>query len=134
MIENEWVERLSGRDRAAGVVASPAELAAAARAAEGKVGRNIVVLDVGDVLAITDFFVLCHGGSNRQVKAIADEVEAQLGLGYGLKPIRVEGLDDLKWVLMDYGSFVVHIFDEESRAFYDLERLWKDSARLAWEA
>ncbi len=135
MIENEWVERLSGRDGTAVATATPAELAtAAARAAEGKVGRDIIVLDVGDVLAITDFFVICHGGSDRQVKAIVDEVEAQLGIAYGLKPVRVEGLDDLSWVLMDYGSFVVHVFDEESRAFYDLERLWKDSERLAWQA
>ena len=135
MIENEWVERLSGHEGAAGVQATPAELAAAAaRAADGKVGRDIVVLDVGDVLAITDYFVICHGGSDRQVKAIVDEVEAQLGVAYGVKPVRVEGLDDLAWVLMDYGSFVVHVFDEESRAFYDLERLWKDSARLAWQA
>ena len=135
MIENEWVERLSGHDGAAVADATPAELAAAAaRAAEGKVGRDIIVLDVGDVLAITDFFVICHGGSDRQVKAIVDEVAAQLWIAYRLKPARVEGHGDLKWVLMDYGSFVVHAFDEESRAFYDLERLWKYSERLTWQA
>jgi ribosome-associated protein len=105
---------------------------AAARAADAKSGRDIVVLSVGDVLAITECFVIAHGGSDRQVKAIADEVEAQLGETYGVKPRRVEGLDTLTWVLMDYGPIVVHVFDEETRRFYDLERLWKDAGRIDW--
>jgi len=114
--------------------ATPVELAiAAARAADSKLGRDIVVLDVGDVLAITDCFVIVHGGTDRQVKAIVDEVEAQLGERFGVKPVRVEGLDTLAWVLIDYGAFVVHVFDEETRRFYDLERLWKDAARIDWQ-
>ena len=106
---------------------------AAARAADAKSGRDIVVLAVGDVLAITDYFVIAHGGSDRQVKAIADEVEARLGESFGVKPRRVEGLDTLTWVLMDYGPIVVHVFDEETRRFYDLERLWKDAGRVDWQ-
>ena len=90
---------IDGEDRprvpAALRVDVPAEdlAVAAARAADDKSGRDIVVLAVGDVLAITECFVIAHGGSDRQVKAIVDDVEAQLGLSYGVKPRRVEGLD-----------------------------------------
>lgn len=114
--------------------ASPAELAvAAARAASDKLAQGTVVLDVGDVLAITDHFVITSGSNDRQVRAIIEEVERSLGDRYGAKPVRVEGLDTLRWVLMDYGSFVVHVFDSETRDYYQLERLWKDVARLDWE-
>ena len=105
----------------------------AARAADDKLGRDTVVIEVGDVLAITDFFVISGGGTARQVRAIADEVEEQLTLLNGPKPVRVEGQDDYRWVLMDFGGFVVHLLDEEARAFYDLERLWSDCPRLEWQ-
>ena len=105
----------------------------AARAADDKLGRDTVVIEVGDVLAITDFFVISGGGTVRQVRAIADEVEEQLTLLDGPKPVRVEGRDDYRWVLMDFGGFVVHLLDEEARAFYDLERLWSDCPRLEWQ-
>lgn len=135
MVENEWVERLAGRGGTTITDASPQELAiAAALAADSKQGRDIVVLSVGDLLAITDCFVIAHGGSDRQVKAIVDEVEAQLGDTFGVKPTRIEGQSSLAWVLMDYGSFVVHVFDEETRAFYELERLWRDAPRVEWKA
>lgn len=135
MVENQWVERLSGRVGVAAIDASPEELAiAAARAADDKLGRDTVVLSVGDVLAITDCFVITHGGTDRQVRAIVDEIEVQLTDRYGLKPVRVEGLDTSVWVLMDYGSFVVHVFDEDTRKFYELERLWKDAPRVDWRA
>ena len=105
----------------------------AARAADDKLGRDTVAIEVGDVLAITDFFVISGGGTVRQVRAIADEVEEQLTLLDGPKPVRVEGRDDYRWVLMDFGGFVVHLLDEEARAFYDLERLWSDCPRLEWQ-
>ncbi|MBI03662.1 MAG: ribosome silencing factor [Acidimicrobiaceae bacterium] len=105
----------------------------AARAADDKLGRDTVIIEVGDVLAITDFFVISGGGTARQVRAIADEVEEQLTLLNGPKPVRVEGRDDCRWVLMDFGGFVVHLLDEEARAFYDLERLWSDCPRLEWQ-
>ena len=105
----------------------------AARAADDKLGRDTVVIEVGDILAITDFFVISGGGTARQVRAIADEVEEQLTLLNGPKPVRVEGRDDYRWVLMDFGAFVVHLLDEEARAFYDLERLWSDCPRLEWQ-
>ncbi len=115
--------------------AEPEEMAvAAAQAAEDKLGRDTLVLSVGELLAITDAFVITHGGTDRQVKAIVEEIEAQMAEGFGVRPVRVEGLDAMTWVLMDYGSFVVHVFDEDTRRFYELERLWKDAPRVAREA
>ena len=104
----------------------------AARAADEKNGRSTLVLDVGDVLAITDFFVITSGANTRQVRTIAEEVEERVTRAGGPKPLRVEGLDDLRWVLLDYGAFVVHVFLEEARAYYELERLWADVPRVDW--
>lgn len=112
---------------------TPAEVArTAARAADDKLGRDTVIIDVGDVLAITDFFVITSGANDRQVRAIVDDVEQHVGERWDVKPRRIEGLDALRWVLMDYGSFVVHVFDEETRHYYELERLWRDLPRMEW--
>lgn len=117
------------------LAAADAPMAAiAAAAAESKLGTATLVLDVGDAISVTDHFVISNGGNARQVKAIVNEVEHQLNLIGGPKPIRLEGLDSLDWVLMDYGEFVVHVFSEEARAYYQLERLWKDCAQLDWRA
>ena len=105
----------------------------AARAAATKVDAGTVVLEVSAVLAITDYFVITSGANARQVRTIAEEVEARLGQAAAVKPLRVEGLDDARWVLMDYGDFVVHVFLEEVRRYYDIERLWSDAPRVAWE-
>jgi ribosome-associated protein len=105
----------------------------AARAAAAKKGVDTVVLHVGDVLAITECFVITSGTNTRQVRTIADEVERQLTEAAGPKPLRIEGLDDLHWVLMDYGDFVVHVFLDETRAYYELERLWRDVPRIEWD-
>ena len=104
----------------------------AARAASSKKADDPVVLDVGAVLAITDYFVIASGSNTRQVRTIADAVEEEVKRDGGPSPIRVEGLDDLKWVLLDYGDFVVHVFLDETRKYYELERLWSDVPRLAW--
>jgi ribosome-associated protein len=79
--------------------------------------------------AFTDYFVLCSGTNPRQVQAIADEVELQLKKT-GLRPTHVEGYNQAEWVLLDYVDFVVHVFSEKARKFYDLERLWKSAKRL----
>lgn len=105
----------------------------AARAAADKQAHDVVVLDVGDVLSITDWFVICDGANSRQVRTIVDEVERQVAEAGGPKPVRVEGLDTRQWVLMDYGAFVVHVFLDDARSFYELERLWSDVGRLDWE-
>ncbi|MBI2703673.1 MAG: ribosome silencing factor [Actinobacteria bacterium] len=104
----------------------------AARAALGKSGEDVVVLRVGEVLGITGYFVICSGRNTRQVKTIATEIEGKVA-AVGPKPRQVEGLDALHWVLMDYGDFVVHVFLDETRQYYELERLWADVARVDWE-
>jgi len=105
----------------------------AARAASAKGGDDTVIIEVGLVLAITDAFVITSGRNARQVKTIAEEVEARLKVDGDIKPLRVEGLSDSHWVLLDYGDLVVHVFLDETREFYDLERLWSDAPRVAWE-
>jgi ribosome-associated protein len=105
----------------------------AARAASAKGGDDTVIIEVGEILAITDAFVITSGRNTRQVKTIAEEVEARLKAEGGISPLRVEGLGDSHWVLLDYGDLVVHVFLDETRAYYDLERLWSDAPRVAWE-
>ncbi len=105
----------------------------AARAASAKGGEDTVIIEVGSVLAITDAFVITSGRNGRQVKTIAEEVEARLKVDGGIKPMRVEGLGDSQWILLDYGDLVVHVFLDETREYYDLERLWSDAPRVAWE-
>lgn len=104
----------------------------AARAADAKKGDNTVVLEVGGVLAITDAFVITSAGNDRLVRAIAEDVEEKVKESGGPAPLRIEGLDDARWVLMDYGDFVVHVFLDEVRDFYDLERLWRDAPVWDW--
>lgn len=104
----------------------------AARAASRKTDAPTVVLDVGDVLAITGWFVVTSGSSTRQVRAIAEAVEEDVAVAGGPRPLRIEGLDDGTWVLIDYGEVIVHVFDEETRSFYDIERLWRDVPVVDW--
>jgi ribosome-associated protein len=89
-----------------------------------------VVLEVGEIIGITDFFVIGSGRSTRQVRTVADEVESVLRDAQ-IRPRRREGRDDAHWILLDFGVVVVHIFDEEARDYYDLERLWADAPRVA---
>ena len=105
---------------------------AAAAAADKKAARP-VILDVGSLLGIVDAFVICSAGNDRQVRTVADEVERKVREHDGSKPLRVEGKNEATWVLLDYGDFLVHIFLEEWRTYYDLERLWKDAARVEWD-
>jgi len=105
----------------------------AATAASAKGGEDTVIIEVGAILAITDAFVVTSGRNTRQVKTIAEEVEARLKADGGIRPLRVEGLGDSQWILLDYGDIVVHIFLDETRAYYDLERLWSDAPRVTWE-
>ncbi len=107
--------------------------ASAARSAADKLGVETLVIDVGDVIGITDFFVITSSNNQRQMQSIREEIEMNLSKESDLKPIRVEGKESEQWVLMDYGVFVVHIFDREWRSFYNLERLWSDQPILDWE-
>ncbi len=105
----------------------------AAQAAASKKADDIVILDVGEVLVITDAFVIASASNDRLVRTIAEEVEKRLKEEGRGGPRRVEGLREAEWVLLDYGDFVVHVFLEETRRFYDLERLWSDAPRVHWE-
>lgn len=91
--------------------------------ASDRKAEDIVMLDISKVSIIADYFVICNGTSDRQVRAIAKEIDEQLGEA-GINPISVEGMSDAKWVLMDYGTVLVHIFDPGTREFYRLEQLW----------
>ena len=106
--------------------------ARAARAAAAKQATDIVVLDVHELIVITDFFVICTASSNRQVKTVIEGIEDSIR-ELGEKPIRREGEDEAGWWLLDYVDVVVHVFGEEERTYYDLERLWRDAPRLEWQ-
>jgi ribosome-associated protein len=105
----------------------------AAQAAADKKGSEIVVLDVGEIISITEMFVLVSATNPRQVKTIAEEVEVALKASGSIGPRSVEGLDDATWVLMDFGDVIVHVFQAETRDYYDLDRLWADAPLIAWE-
>lgn len=105
---------------------------AAARAASDKQATDIVVLDVSDIIVITDLFLLCTASTQRQIRSVIDAIEEALR-GLGVKPMRREGEADAGWWLLDYIDVVVHVFGEEEREYYDLERLWSDAPRVAWE-
>ena len=91
------------------------------------------MLEVGEIISITDAFVITSATNVRQVRTIAEEVERKLKEEGASAPVQVEGLGDASWVLIDYGDFVVHVFLRETRAYYDLERLWSDAPRTQWE-
>jgi ribosome-associated protein len=121
-------------DESAGETAGAAELderlLLVLHAAGEKKAHDLVVLDLREVASFTDYFVIASGTNVRQVQAIADEVQEQLRKRLGVKPARVEGYNTAEWVLLDYGDFILHVFEEKSRRFYDLERLWRDAARV----
>jgi ribosome-associated protein len=104
---------------------------AAARAAASKQAADIVILDVRDIIVITDYFVIATGGTARQVRTIVEAVEKALR-DQGERPTRREGESEGRWVLLDYVDVVVHVFAEEEREFYDLERLWRDAPLVGW--
>jgi ribosome-associated protein len=105
----------------------------AARAAWAKGGEDSIILSVGSILAITDAFVITSGSNARQVRTITEEVEERVKQAGGPAPLRIEGLDDARWVLMDFGDFVVHVMLDEAREFYQLERLWADAESWPWQ-
>ncbi len=104
----------------------------AARAAHAKGGIDILVLRVGDVLAITDYFVIVSASNARQVRTIVQDIEQQVAQDDGPRPSRIEGQNEAEWVLADFGAFVVHVFHTETRQYYELERLWSDVAQIDW--
>ena len=106
----------------------------AAQALDEKLATDVVVLPVGDVLAITEYFVIASASNKRQVKALADAVLTAVRDLTGRSPLRSEGAGEQQWVLIDYGDVVVHVFADETRRFYEIERLYKDVQPISWQA
>lgn len=98
--------------------------------ASDKKAFNTVAIDLREIASFTEFFLITTGANQRQVQAIADEIEEQLKKQLSTKPVRTEGYNTADWVLMDYGDFIVHIFEQKAREFYDLERLWRDAKKV----
>ena len=113
---------------------SQAIATAAAEAARDKQAADVVVLDVAALLTITDYFVICSVSSGPQLKAVTEAVEERVRTGLDRRPVRREGDAEGGWLLLDYIDVVVHVFGEEEREYYDLERLWSDAPRPAWAA
>jgi ribosome-associated protein len=126
--------RKGGRQKATVAAKDPAELVRlCAHLAEDKKAEDIVVLDLRGLMFVTDFFVIASGGNPRQLRAIQSSIHQEMSQR-GVRPIGQEGSGQDRWVLMDYGDFVVHLFDPDSRRLYDLELLWGDAPRVEWQA
>ncbi len=104
----------------------------AANAADGKQADDVIILPVGDILAITEYFVVASASNKRLVRAVADEILGVVRATTGRSPLRSEGANEQEWILIDYGDIVVHIFGEETRRFYEIERLYKDVVPVNW--
>lgn len=107
---------------------------AAAQSAEDNRGQNIVILDLRDQTSIFDFFVIATGTSQRQLRAMSDAIDDVLQKEFGHARLGTEGYQDSRWILLDYGSIIVHLFDETSRDYYRLEELWGGAKRIAWKS
>ena len=104
---------------------------AAREAIDEKKGESLVLLDISEITPVADYFLIATGNNSRQIRTLSEEVERAVKETYGVAPLSIEGLAQAQWVLMDYGDFVVHIFDPETREFFNLERLWSDAKKVA---
>jgi ribosome-associated protein len=109
----------------------PAEVRLTVKAAQAKMGEGIRVLDLREIAAFTDFFVIMNGNSSRHIAALLESVEDELKAS-GLRPLSVEGRNSSDWGLLDYGSFLVHVFSDTARDFYALEKLWGDAPKVEY--
>ena len=105
-----------------------------AQTAEDLRGKDTIVLDLTEVTAIVDYFVITTGTSGRQMRSVADEIERTIRSNTGSRPRSVEGENDANWILEDFGDIVLHVFSDEARKLYDLEHLWADAPRIDWKA
>jgi len=106
----------------------------AARAADDKKATDTLVIEVGPILAVTEYFVITSASNRRLVRSLTEEVEARVREVSGRSPLRVEGAREQQWVLIDYGDIVVHVFSDETRSFYEIERLYRDAPFIDWTA
>ena len=111
----------------------PKQIEAAVRAADDKQARELIVLDLRKAAGFTDYFVICSGTNARQIRAIADAVMESLAES-GVKPAHIEGYERSEWILLDYFDFIVHVFAQDTRVFYSLERLWGNAERIEMPA
>ena len=107
---------------------------AAARTADNNRGRDIVILDLRELTAVFDYFILVTGTSRRQLHAISEEIDQTLEQEYGDHRLGIEGYAHSHWILLDFGDIVVHLFDEETRDYYALEQLWSGAKRVPFES
>jgi len=101
------------------------------KASQVKKGEDLVVLDLREISSFTDFFIIMHGNSRRQNLAINESIELELKKE-NILPLNIEGRENAEWILMDYGSFIVHVFSERAREYYSLEKLWGDAHKLEY--
>ena len=101
----------------------------AVHALEDKKGEQIKIIDISNISVIADYFIIASGRNANQIKAMADEVDEKLGKA-GIEPKQIEGYSGAKWILMDYRDFIIHIFNEEERLYYDIERIWSDGKNV----
>lgn len=104
----------------------------AARTADDKKATDTLIIEVGPILAITEYFVITSASNGRLVRALTDEIEAKVRATTGRSPLRVEGAREQQWVLVDFGDVVVHVFSDETRSFYEIERLYRDAPFVDW--
>jgi ribosome-associated protein len=110
----------------------PPAAATAAEAADAKLGQDTVVLAMTELFGVVDAFVITSAPNSRHVRTLVEEIERSVKESHEQAPVRVEGLQDATWVLMDYGDFIVHVFLQETREYYDLEHLWSGAPRVEW--
>ena len=110
----------------------PPAAATAAESADAKLGHETVVLAMGELFGVVDAFVITSAANTRHVRTLVEEIERRIKELHGIAPVRTEGLGDATWVLMDYGDFIVHVFLQETRDYYDLEHLWSGAPRVPW--
>ncbi len=106
------------------------EVQLAIKCASEKKAFDLIALDLRSIASFTEFFIIASGSNQRQVQAIADEINEQLKKQLSSRPVRIEGYNTGEWILVDYGDFIVHIFNGEAREFYDLARLWLDARKV----
>jgi ribosome-associated protein len=110
----------------------PPAAATAAESADAKLGLDTVVLAMTELFGVVDAFVITSASNSRHVRTLVEEVERGVKEAHQLAPVRIEGLADATWVLMDYGDFIAHVFLQETREYYDLEHLWSGAPRVEW--
>jgi ribosome-associated protein len=109
----------------------PREVKISIKASQAKQGENLVVLDLRGISSFTDYFVIMHGNSARQNLALNENIEKALKREK-IRPLSIEGKERAEWILMDYGSFIIHVFSEKAREYYSLEKLWGDAQKFSY--